>query len=101
MSKCSQCNTAISFMSVLNTVNPFKVKCSNCKEPVHIDKKSGGIAVFIIFAIITPILIIFYGSAGYWLKVMFPVIAVAEIGYFLLIKKGIVKLHNKPINQDK
>ena len=57
MSKCSQCNTAISFMSVLNTVNPLKVKCTNCKEPVHFDKTTGLIAVFVILAIIIPILI--------------------------------------------
>ncbi|WP_033092952.1 hypothetical protein [Colwellia psychrerythraea] len=64
------------------------------------NKNSGGIAVFIILAIIIPILIVFYGLAGYWLKVMLLVIAAAEVGYFLRIKKGIVKLQYKPINQD-
>lgn len=98
MSKCNQCGTSVSFVSVLNTVNPFKVKCSKCKEPIRIDKKSGGIAVSIILAIMVPILFVFYGSENYWLQVMLPVVMAAEIGYFLLIKKGIVKLHNKQIN---
>jgi uncharacterized protein (DUF983 family) len=92
MSKCSNCNTSISFMSVLNTMNPLKVKCSNCKEPVQMDKVSGGIAVFIILAITVPVLVMFYGSENYWLQVVLPVVAAAEVGYFALIKFGVVKI---------
>ncbi len=58
MSKCSNCDTNISFMSVLNTMHPLKVKCSNCKEPVLIDKTSGGIAVFLILAVTVPTLVV-------------------------------------------
>ncbi|GAA6134469.1 hypothetical protein NBRC116188_12580 [Oceaniserpentilla sp. 4NH20-0058] len=91
MSKCSKCDTNISFMSVLNTPNPLKVKCSGCKEPIHMDKVTGGIAVLIILAITIPVLINFYGSENYWLMIVLPVVAVAEVTYFLLIKFGMVK----------
>lgn len=100
MSKCKQCGTNISFMSVLNTINPFKVKCSNCKAPIYLDKKSAGIALLIIFPIMLFFIHSYYGTADFWVKVMLPVVAIAEVSYFLLIKKGIVKLHHKPLNQD-
>lgn len=79
-------------MSVFNTINPFKIKCSGCKEAVHIDKVSGGIAVLFLFAIITPVLILFYGSERYLLQIALPAAAVAEVIYFTLIKFNIVKL---------
>lgn len=100
MSKCNNCNAPISFMSVLNTPNPFKIKCSTCKEAIHIDKKSGGIAVLVILALLIPTLVTFYGTANYWVQVVFPVVAAAEVGYFILLKKCIVKLKNKPIKRD-
>ncbi|MBB1309972.1 hypothetical protein H5162_11100 [Pseudoalteromonas sp. SR41-8] len=92
MSKCNNCSASISFMAVLNTMNPLKVKCSNCKEPVRIDKVSGGIAALIISSIAVTILAMFYGSPNYWLKIVLPVVVAAEIGYFGLIKFGIVKI---------
>lgn len=92
MSKCSKCGTNISFMSVLNTMNPLKVKCSGCKKSIIIDKVSGSIAVFFTLAIIIPILVLFYGSDNYWVKIVLPVVAAAEVVYFVLIKFGVVKV---------
>lgn len=92
MSKCSKCGTSISFMSVLNTPNPLKLKCSGCKEPIHIDRISGAIAVLVILAVIIPALANYYGTENYWLMVVLPIVAAAEVVYFLLIKFGIVKI---------
>jgi len=79
-------------MSALNTTNPLKIKCSNCKEPIVIDKVSGGIALFLILAITFPVLIFFHGSENYWLQTVLPVVVAGEIIYFALIKLSIVKI---------
>ncbi|TQF67607.1 hypothetical protein [Pseudoalteromonas luteoviolacea] len=92
MSKCSKCEADITFMSVLNSPNPLRLKCSNCKESIKIHTVTGGIAVAIIFALIGIVLYAFYGIEGFWLKVVLPVILVSEVGYFLLIKLGVVKI---------
>lgn len=94
MSKCNKCETNISFMSVLNTPNPLKIKCSSCREAIHIDKVSGGIAVVLILAIAASVLIPSYGSENYWLKILLPVLVVTEVVYFSLIKFSIVKIKN-------
>ncbi|OCQ22180.1 hypothetical protein A7985_10355 [Pseudoalteromonas luteoviolacea] len=92
MSKCSKCDANITFMSVLNSPNPLRLKCSNCKEGIKIHGVTGWVAVAIIFALIGLILYAFYGIEGYWLKVVLPLIVVSEVVYFLLIKLGIVKV---------
>lgn len=68
MSKCGKCDSDISFMSVLNTPNPFKLKCGNCKAPISLSLVSAGIVAGIILAVISTILIYFYGSEGTGLK---------------------------------
>lgn len=92
MSKCSQCDTNISFMSVLNTINPFKVKCSGCKKPIYIDKVTGGVAILLLLVITTPFLVLFYGADNYWLYTVLPIFVASEVIYFTLIKFNIVKL---------
>ena len=92
MSKCNQCSTAINFMSVLNTINPLKIKCSSCKEPILLQKKSALTAVILICAVIFPILTVFYNSPNYWVYIVLPTILGAELVYFLTIKFGIVKV---------
>ncbi len=92
MSQCSHCLTNVSFMAVLNTINPFKLKCSKCKTAIRIDKVSGSIAVVAILAIMLPAMYFFKGTESYFLKVLLPVALAAEFAYFALIKYGVVKI---------
>jgi len=79
-------------MAVLNTINPFKLKCSKCKAPVRIDKVSGSIAVAIILAIMVPVMYLLKDTESYFLQVLLPVALTAEFAYFALIKYGVVKI---------
>ncbi len=92
MSQCSHCLTNVSFMAVLNTINPFKLKCSKCKAPVRIDKVSGSIVVVIILAIMVPVMYFLKDTESYFLQVLLPVALAAEFAYFALIKYGVVKI---------
>ncbi|MCO7190423.1 MULTISPECIES: hypothetical protein [unclassified Pseudoalteromonas] len=92
MSKCGKCDSDISFMSVLNTPNPFKLKCSSCKAPISLSLVSAGIVASIILAVISAILIYFYGSEGYWIKVVLPTVLAAEGLYFAAIRMELVKV---------
>lgn len=94
MSVCSHCNSKISFMSVLNTPNPLRLKCTSCKSAIYIDKLSGGIAALIIIALSVFILVSFYGVDNYFFTVLIPVGLTAEFIYFMLIKTGLVKIKN-------
>ncbi|WP_370980283.1 hypothetical protein [Agaribacterium sp. ZY112] len=95
MSKCHHCGADVSFMALLRTPNPLKFKCDSCKEDVHVDKRSGLIAVVAILAVIIPPLIMLYGTEHYLLSVVAPIAIAAEVFYFLLIKYGLVKLKNE------
>lgn len=92
MSKCGKCDSDISFMSVLNTPNPFKLKCGSCKAPIALSLVSAGPVAGILLAVISAILWFFYGSEGYWVKVVLPTVLAAEGLYFAAIRLGLVKV---------
>ena len=79
-------------MSVLNTLNPIKLKCTSCKSSIHLEKISAFLsaAILLIFAFV--VIGQYYGSPGFLIKVLLPTALAIEVIYFLLIRFSIIKI---------
>lgn len=92
MSTCQECGAPIALSAVLNTVNPYKIKCKQCQKPILLDKLSASLAILFIF-----VALFFLISQSTTLKnhlVFFalPLALCVEVIYFILIRKSLVKI---------
>lgn len=97
MSKCHQCEAPVAFSAVLNTINPFKINCKQCKHAIILDKLSASIAVLVILVVSFLVLTYFDHIDNDLLYIAVPLALGVEVIYFVLIRAKLIKI--KQLNE--
>lgn len=92
MSTCQQCGAPVAFSAVLNTINPFKIKCKQCKRPILLKKVSTSFVIFLIFAAVLFLITSFDIVKQNLVYFALPLAFCVEVLYFFLIRKRVIKI---------
>lgn len=94
MSNCPSCSKKLSFLNLLKSSNPMRIKCSGCKEKITIKGFHAIIAALIVVPLSLVALTIgaqATGSGGAGLVVALLFGIVAEFIFYKLVLSGTVK----------
>lgn len=102
MKHCPHCHHPLSFMAVIVAINPARIKCSKCKQVMHIHTPHAVVAFCLatLCAVGIIVLMAWQGLGNIPLFLALGTVGlVLELGYFTAINKGLVKSNLVDANQ--
>ncbi|WP_339615767.1 hypothetical protein [uncultured Gilvimarinus sp.] len=88
MKNCNNCHAPIGFRSVLKSVNPVRITCSNCKARLPIKLLPVLVLIFLVSLVSIAAVVALIPYTEVMLLVLFGIAFAGEYFYYLLLRAG-------------